>query len=403
MEKGIRLLIVDDSVAVCSVLSEMLINLGVEDVHICHSGESALEEIGDNSLAFDAIFVDLNMDGMDGLELMHQLHDMRYRGGVIVMSALESKIIEFTLEIISQYSLRILGSIEKPFERSLIAFIVKRVFAISSMNLDPDLKLLKRRELVTAIQENRVECYFQPKVDARTNRIVGIEALARIRRVDGRVQMPITFIPVAERFGVIGLLTDVMFENAAPQFLEFKHYLGHECTLSINVSPMLLYNDSLPEIFNEYAYRFGLDKQNVVLEITENHALRDGRQLKNLNRLGIQGFTLSLDDYGAGFTNLRQLKKFPFKEIKMDAQLIRGICRDKVLQIIVESIRDLCRDNSMRLVAEGIDDSHDLAVLDEIGVDCYQGFLFCRPRPVADLIRWHRSWQKVGYDDVNQA
>ena len=403
MEKRIRLLVVDDSIAICYALTEMLKDLGVEEVDICHSGEAAIEKISENLSSYDAVFVDLNMEGIDGLELMHRLHDMRFRGGVIVMSALEFKIIEFTLEIISQYSLRVLGSVEKPFERSLIAFIVKRILAMKPNSFDSDIKLLKRRELVTAIQENRVECYFQPKVDAHTNHVVGIEALARIRSQEGKLYTPNTFISVAERFGVIGLLTDVMFESAIPQYLKFREYLGHSCSLSMNISPVLLYNDSLPEIFNEYAYRFGIDKQDIILEITENHALRDGRQLKNLNRLGIQRFKLSLDDYGAGFTNLRQLKKFPFSEIKMDAQLIKGIRQDRVLQIIVESVRDVCRALDTSLVAEGIDDSHDLAVLDEIGIDCYQGFLFCRPRQIDDLIRWHRTWQKISYDDRNHA
>ncbi len=387
-------LVIDDSRAICQLLNAMLKDFGITMVDYCHSGEEALHKLERDPTAYDALFIDLHMDGMDGLELIHQLNEMHYRGGIIVMSALDKKILDFTLEVISNYNLRVLGSAEKPLEKTLIAFMVKRIKSYFPQVSRAE-KVLKRREVYDAIKKNRVRSYFQPKISARDNSVLGLECLVRLDMGPGGVISPAAFLPVAERFELIESLMDATLLSAIPQFKAFCQRENCNCSLAINLSPLQLYNNLLPESLSEYLTRFDLPKEQVVLEITENHAIREENQLKNLNRLRIHGFKLSLDDFGAGFTNLRQLKNLPFNEIKLDAQLIDGIHRDKVLQVIVESIRNVTAEMGLSLIAEGISDSRDLAVVNSMDVDAYQGFLFCRPKPLEELVRWHQAWQKT--------
>lgn len=390
---GVSVLIVDDSLAICEVLHAMLKDYGVDNVNYCHSGEDALLRVERDPARYDALFIDLHMDGMDGLELMHKLHDLRYRGGVVVMSALEKKILDFTLEVISNYNLRVLGSAEKPLDKALIGFMVKRINSYYPV-LSRSEKLLKRREVYTAIKEGRVLPYFQPKISSVDNSIMGLECLVRLQ-IDGSVVSPAAFLPVAERFELVEALTDCMLDVALPAYKSFLDECNLDCCIAINLSPLQLYNDLLPDTLHEYLKKHQVPITKVVLEITENHAIRDDRQLKNLNRLRIHGFRLSLDDYGAGFTNLRQLKNLPFNEIKLDAQLVQGIHRDKVLRVIVESIRTVTQQMGLTLIAEGVADSRDLVVMSELGVDAYQGYLFCRPKPREELVRWYAAWKQA--------
>jgi len=372
----------------------MLVDFGVARVDFCLNAEDALLKIVKDPAAYDALFVDLHLDGMDGLELMHKLNEICYRGGIVVMSGLEKKILDFTLEVISNYNLRILGSAEKPLEKTLIAFMVKRI-----QNYHPVItrreKVLKRREVYEAIKDNRVLTYFQPKISAIDNSLIGLECLARLNINGLGIVSPAAFLQVAERFDLIDALTDTILNQALPQYKAFCDRHSGNYKLAVNISPLQLYNDLLPDILQDYLRRFDVETKQVIIEITENHAIRDETQLKNLNRFRIHGYPLSLDDYGAGFTNLRQLKSLPFNEIKLDGQLINGIHADKVLQVIVQSVHKVTQEMGLFLIAEGISDSKDLIVTNDIGVDAYQGYLFCRPKPMDELERWYSVWKKT--------
>ncbi len=392
MSSNPSLLIVDDSLAICKYLQAVFDEFGINKVEACQDGLTALNLVERNPAEFDAIFIDLHMDGMDGLELISRLHDIRYRGGVVIISALDKRILDFAFEIVSNFNLRIIGLIEKPIENSVLAFILKRIKNLRPVELE-DPRYIKRRELFEAIKNNQVLTWFQPKISSRDNSVMGLECLCRLSSIDQTIILPGRFIPVAEKFGLIEALMESILDTVLPQYIEFVEKSGIQPTLSINVSPLQLRNDMLPEMITEYLNKYGIDRDNLLLEITENHAIREKVQLKNLNRLRIHGYKLSLDDYGAGFTNLRQLKNMPFNEIKLDAALIDGIARDKVLQVIVESIEKVSHKLDIQLIAEGIFDPIDLEVLQNIGVDGFQGFIFCRPKPLEELLRWYRVWK----------
>lgn len=396
---GITVLVVDDSLTICQLLCAQLAELGVGSVDQCHSGEEALAMIVAHPDKYDCVFLDLHLGGMDGLELMHQLHNNHFSGGIVVISGLDRKIIDFTLEVVSNYNLRVLGSVPKPFDRALLSFMVRRISSYYPVHRRSD-KLLPQQVVVDAIQNKQVLAYFQPKISSVDNSLIGIECLTRLQPPQGVVS-PASFISVAENYKLIDSLTAATLNVALPAYREFCAQIGREVKLAINISPLQLYETNLHATLHELLQEHYIAVENIVLEITENHALRDDRQLKNLNRLRIHGYELSLDDYGAGYTSLRQIEKLPFNEIKLDAQLVNGIHNDKVLQTIVRSIRSITHQLKLTLVAEGVADSRDLLHMNDIGVDAYQGYLFCRPKPANELVRWHKAWQK-SVANINQ-
>lgn len=394
MDQVLKTLIVDDSLSQCQVLREHLLHYGVSIADYCHDGYAALEKLEQSHSEYDALFVDLHMEGMDGLELMHQLHNLGYRGGIVIVSALNPRVINYTMEVVSNYSLRLLGSIEKPIERSLVAFMVRRIR--SATHNQPTLEELpKRREVAGALNNNNLHIHFQPIVNGHTNEVHALECLSRLEIPGRGLVSPALFVPVVEKFGLLEMFMDKLFIQVAPAYKRIQESTQLGGKLNINISPQQLFNDALPTLLSEQIDAQGLDKESIGLEITENYSLAEEQQQKNLSRLRIHGFQLSLDDYGAGYTNMRQVTNLPFNEIKLDSELVNGMHKDKILKIVVESVYKITHELNLNLIAEGINNPHDLIMLDEIGIHLYQGYFFSKPKPCDELIDWFKSWKNT--------
>lgn len=391
----ISVLIVDDSEALCLYLCELLKSLGVEYADYCLDAEAALLRIEGSPHAWDAVFIDLHMEGMDGLQLMHKLDEMRFLGGIVVMSALDRKILDFTNEIISKYNLRVLGSVHKPFEEVTIAFLVKRIRNFKPGAGPEKQNLLKRKQVQMALDQNRIVPYFQPIVNPEKNKLLSLECLVRLD-IDGQgTVLPSAFISVAERFNLIAPMTLSTLNCVLPQFEYFCEKTQVDCQLSVNLSPLQLNDSALPDQLYDCVLQHNVEPNKIIFEITENSPLRSEEQNRNLNRLRIKGFDLALDDFGAGFTNLGQVSSMPYTQVKLDRQMIQGISQDRVLGVIAKSVLNITQELNISLVAEGVETPADLKCLSDLGIENFQGFLFCRPKPLGELIRWWQAWKKV--------
>lgn len=393
MSQDCSVLIVDDVKSACAALGAILRENGVQDIDLCFDGTSALDRIVSQQTVYDAVFIDLHMKGMDGLELIHQLHQHHYRGAIVVVSALERKIVELTLEIISDYNVRVLGALEKPFNNAVISFLVKRIFAFKQAANTQTMEI-SRREFFAALKSDFLQCYFQPKISAVNGQLVGLECLVRME-IPGYGKIPAQqVVYTAEKYDFLEALTDAVLANALPNYLEFRKTITSDCHVAFNLSPLQLRNQFLPESLSDYLSYYAIRREDVMVEVTEHYDINETAQMKNINRLRINGYRVSLDDYGAGFTNLRQLKKFPFNEIKLDALFVGGVSHDKGLQTMVQSIKQVADEMDVRLVAEGVEHIKDFYCLNEMGIELYQGFLICRPKPINEIARWYKNWCK---------
>lgn len=331
------------------------------------------------------------MPEMDGLELMHRLSEMEYRGGVIIISALGERAINFTLEAVSSYHLRLLGSLEKPFDESLVAFMVRRIKNTRPTPLAPSHQP-RRKEVLSALREKRIVTHYQPKIGCVDNKIMGFECVSRLDMGDGELVNAARFLPLVERFQLMDLLLECQMENLGREYEKISEQVSGECHFAINLSPQQVYNDNLPSLLIDLADTYNVPKELLRLELPENQALMEDKQVKNINRLSIAGFTLSLDGYGVGYANMRQVSRMPFSEIKLDSLLTEGVHNDKVMQVVIESIRKTTGENKVALVALGIVLPEDVLCLADMNIDCYQGRLFCPPKPLEDILRWIPYW-----------
>ncbi len=182
-------------------------------------------------------------------------------------------------------------------------------------------------------------------------------------------------------------------------FIALKECLGYKFKLAFNLSPCQLEDLSCPDKLALILKLNDLTPSEIILEITEQHALCSSAQLETLNRLRIRGFDISLDDYGIGFTNVNQLKTLPFSEVKIDRTLISHIETDQFSQVITSSLVNIAIQEGITIVAEGIERIEELEYLDRFKeFILMQGFLICKPKSRSEFTVWAKSWLQMVKD-----
>jgi EAL domain-containing protein (putative c-di-GMP-specific phosphodiesterase class I)/ActR/RegA family two-component response regulator len=391
-----HILVVDDSQAILMVMQAILNELGIKQVTCCDSAEYALELVAKNPRRYDAIFTDLNMPDIDGMELIRQLGQMSYRGGVIIISEMDNKIIDLASNLARQCSAHLLGNISKPVQLSQVERLLKKLNTFMFPNAEQEQDITES-ELLHALSNSEITPFYQPKVNRTTQRIESLEVLARIVSPDhGFTILPSRFIHVAEDLDLINLITFQLFEKATSEYKEIVDELPHPAKLAFNLSPLQLEDMGCPDKLFLLLELNGLTPNDIILEITEQKPLKSATQLETLNRLRMRGFDISLDDYGTGFTNISQLKTLPFTEIKLDKSLITHIDSDRFSQVVVNSLIELAESEKFTVVAEGIERIEELQYLERYKYNMLmQGFLISRPKAKREFIRWIHSWLRM--------
>lgn len=229
-------------------------------------------------------------------------------------------------------------------------------------------------------------------MELATGRTIGAEALARWRHPEHGLVDPYAFIALLEQSGKIDALTLVMLEAAGACRAWREH--GLELTVSVNLSLVSLTDTTLADRITQAVRLAGLDPCHMILEITETAAMTEvAPALENLARLRMRGFGLSVDDYGTGFSSLRQLMRVPFTEIKIDQGFVTGCATNPAARTIVESSVEMARRLRIKSVAEGVETQSDWDLLKAASCDVAQGYLIARPMPAGEFQSWVRQFR----------
>ena len=384
----INIALVDDSQAILMMLRANLKELGYNNVDVYSSAVIALENIRSSNIKYDAVFTDLNMPNMDGMEFIRKMGKQAYQGGVVIVSEMDQRVIYLASELAKRAKTHLIGNLNKPILLENLVNLLDKIHLFLDKDAKPSLELTKN-ELLNAISKNQITPYYQPKIDSKTNRVSGIEVLARIIRPgDSDPVPPCAFIPAAEKYSLIDIMTFQLLEKSTSDHVELVQAFDADIKISINLSPTQLTDFYFPNKLETIIKQNGMKPSQIILEITEEHALSSQDQLETLNRLRIHGFGLSLDDFGTGFTNLNQLRTLPFTEIKIDRSLISGIQSDHFSQTIVSAIVDLSIEQNIDLVAEGIENFAELEFLRNYEKNIIlQGYLISKPKSIGELLK----------------
>lgn len=240
-------------------------------------------------------------------------------------------------------------------------------------------------DLRSAIRNQEFVLFYQPVIDLVTQRLCGAEALIRWRHPTRGLVMPDSFIPLAEKTGLVVEMGLLMLEVACQQLASWQNQ-GLDYTLSLNVSGRQIPDGLPPAKLQESARRYGISPSKLALEITEGVMLHDvEKSLGWLKEVHALGFQVYLDDFGTGYSSLSYLKLFPVDTLKVDKSFVRDMQDGSNEYTLVGAIIAMGRSLGLDIVAEGVEHQSHLTALQRMGCHYAQGYYFSRPVPAEEF------------------
>ena len=263
---------------------------------------------------------------------------------------------------------------------------------ISLYAQDQDPHSLRRLTLIgdlrEAISDDQLVLHYQPKVNLRRRRTVGVEALVRWQHPTLGLIQPDEFIPLAEQHGLVGSLTEWVLTAAVRQCCEWRTR-GIDLPVAVNLSAHSLHNLALPGQVAAILAAARLPADRLDIELTESAMMSDlTNAVLILDGLSDMGVRLSIDDFGTGLSSLSYLKRLPVNELKIDKSFVVDMAEDENNAVLVRSIIDLSHNIGRLVVAEGVEDHEVLQLLEMLGCDAVQGHYISRPCNAEDIEAW---------------
>lgn len=252
------------------------------------------------------------------------------------------------------------------------------------------------QHLKKAIRRDEFYLHYQPKIQAGSHEMVGMEVLLRWHNAELGMVPPDQFIPVAEQSRLILDIGDWVLEEAMKQNLAWQRQGLPLLPIAVNMSAVQVHqHDFVPRLISRMA-RLGYPGSRLELELTEGVVMEGAtpvrRYFEQLRQLGVK---ISIDDFGTGYSNLGYLSRFPLDALKIDRSFVTNIHQHQDNQQIVKAIIQLARSLSLSLVAEGVENSEELAFVESLGVEVVQGYHFSRPLPSDELTQFLGSARGV--------
>jgi diguanylate cyclase (GGDEF)-like protein len=246
-------------------------------------------------------------------------------------------------------------------------------------------------DLRQALDTDQLDVYFQPKVTLADRHLVGVECLARWQHPAHGEVAPEDFVAVAEHTGQLSRLTEVVLTEGLRRCREWAD-ADRPLSIAVNLSVRTLLDSRFPDQVEELLGEYGVAPAQVTFEISEPGMLGDiERVLPTLYRLRDLGVRLSVDDFGTGASSLSYLRQWPVHEVKIDDSFVQGMVTDSGDLAIVRAVISLAREFGLTVVAEGVESELTLELLEEMGCEIGQGYLFSRPLPYERLEAWFNA------------
>ncbi len=253
-----------------------------------------------------------------------------------------------------------------------------------SEELNRELQDNKRmeRDIITGLSKNQFVPYFQPLIDQRNGKLVGIECLARWIHPDNGLRTPIEFIPAAKKVGLIHEVLGQVLEQAFTHLGDWHNKLGCLVPLSVNVTSRQFYQQQTIDSMLNLLKTNNLSADAIRIEVTESTLQEKGDALiEQLRRISHAGFSITLDDFGTGYSSLRYLQQLPVDTLKIDRSFVRNIDNNPHDKVIVKAIIQLAQTLGIEAIAEGVESETQRLFLMDNHCHIMQGYLFSPALP----------------------
>lgn len=262
-------------------------------------------------------------------------------------------------------------------------------FYTSAINARAFERLSMENNLRKALQQEQFELYYQPKIDIRSGRFAGAEALVRWRHPDLGLVSPANFIPIAEETGLIVPLGEWIIRAACRDIAAWRAQGLMDVRVAVNISPMQFASAELPLLLSAALADARLPVESLEVELTESLLMTDTEQsISMLAELRALGIDVWIDDFGTGYSSLAYLRRFPIAGVKVDQTFVREMDTNANDAAIVAAVIALARSLNLAVVAEGVESRLHLAALAAQQCDYAQGYLYSPPLPAAAFARW---------------
>ena len=378
-----RLLVLDDEPGICEFVGEVGENLGFE---VSLTTQAA--EFRRRVARFEpsVIVLDLQMPEADGIEQLRFLGEAMCKAKILLVSGMDGRVLSTAEHLGRSLGLDMLGSQQKPIMLDALESVLERAL-VSQRAITP-------LDIRRALERDEFTVYYQPKASHTDSGWVidAVEALVRWKHPKLGLVLPDEFVPVAEQHDLIAELTDLVFRDAIGNCAHWGRQ-GDPLSVAVNFSPRLLSDLAFPDRLNGFIEEFGADPSRLIVEVTESAAMTEpATTMDILTRLRVKNFGLSVDDFGTGFSSLKQLYRMPFNEIKIDSSFVREIEDEPEARTIVETVVYLAHKLGMTACAEGVENHQTLELLAEIGCDRVQGYLISQPVPAEKIPEIVENW-----------
>jgi EAL domain-containing protein (putative c-di-GMP-specific phosphodiesterase class I)/ActR/RegA family two-component response regulator len=393
-------LLIEDSPVQRQHAAELCRELGFAAIHEAGDGVEALRILAQLPAAPGLLLLDLEMPGMDGIELLEQLRQREVKLPIVLVSSREKVLLDAVWAMGCDLGLQMLAALHKPLQPEALRAALALIQPAAAAPLLPRAAIaapalaLNAAMLSAALAAGDIFVHYQPKVDIRTGIVRGVEALARWRHAELGLVPPDQFVALAEREGLILPLTLQVMAQAFQQ-AERWNQRGLRLSMAVNLSSRVLDQPTIVQQISDLAASCSLRSDQIVLELTEGAVVSPlGPSLSVLMRLRLRGFGLSIDDYGTGFSSMQQLARIPFTELKIDRSFVHGAHSRHSLRVILRSALELARQLDLVCVAEGIETLEDWQLLQEFGCTAGQGWLIAKPMAGEALQGWLKVHRK---------
>ncbi|MGQ7817508.1 GGDEF-domain containing protein [Pseudomonas sp. A46] len=271
-----------------------------------------------------------------------------------------------------------------------------------------DSEMRRRRELEKDLREalarGEMHLVYQPQVDYRDHRVVGVEALLRWQHPQQGFVPPDLFIPLAEQNGTIIPIGEWVLDQACRQLREWHDQGFTELRMAINLSTVQLHHAELPRVVNNLLQVYRLPPRSLEMEVTETGLMEDiSTAAQHLLSLRRSGALIAIDDFGTGYSSLSYLKSLPLDKIKIDKSFVQDVLEDEDDATIVRAIIQLARSLGMQVIAEGVETAEQEAYIIAQGCNEGQGYLYSKPLPARELTGYLKQARRLSNAAANPA
>lgn len=244
-----------------------------------------------------------------------------------------------------------------------------------------------RKYLRESIEEKQLFLLYQPLIDLRNGKCIGVEALVRWNHPVLGLLSPGAFIPIAEEIGFVGLINEEVMRIASLQMKDWEGVAPSDFRISVNFSAQEFHQRDLVAVVDQILKESGIPGERIDIEITESALMQDTDQsIGKIYALKDRGIQISIDDFGTGYSSLQYLRRLPVDRLKIDRSFIETIVKDKRDQAIVKSVIEMGHNLGVKVLAEGIETSDQLHLIRDLQCDEGQGYLFSPPISAEELI-----------------